>query len=134
MLQTSCCSLGFLAFGKYFPRSLLSFTYSEVDELEMSNCSVKLGISSFVSMTEKQSRAKACPQTAQNVSLRVFIGVCACVCMCVFRYVFAPVCRYVCVCLFVGMCVCLCCMCVCVLRMVVLMAILLGYCTTSKLN
>ena len=30
----------------------LSFTSSEVDELEKSNCSVKLGIPSFVSMIE----------------------------------------------------------------------------------
>ena len=49
MLQSSGCSLGFLAFGKHFPRSLHS---SEEDELEKSSCSVKLGISLFDSMIE----------------------------------------------------------------------------------
>ena len=41
----------------------LSFTSSEVDELEKLNCSAKLGISSFVSMIElqcKQTLGKKC--------------------------------------------------------------------------
>ena len=42
----------FWRLGNIFLVSLLSFTSSEVDELEKWNCSVKLGISSFVSMIE----------------------------------------------------------------------------------